>query len=85
MGVHNFGLTMVCFGGTNTLSCFALAQMKKHIKRQPILIAGTIFNVGVFIVLLLWKPDANDPPMFYVLATCFGICDAIWQTQTHSK
>ncbi len=46
---------------------------------------GTLFQAGLFIVLLTWKPHHGDITMFYVVSGCLGICDAIWQTQTNCE
>jgi len=35
--------------------------------------------------LAWWRPGADDPAMFYVVAGCLGLCDAIWSTQTNSQ
>jgi len=35
--------------------------------------------------LAWWRPGADDPAMFYVVAGCLGLCDAIWCTQTNSQ
>ena len=34
---------------------------------------------------LWWRPAGDDVAMFYVVASCMGLCDAIWQTQANSK
>lgn len=56
----------------------------KHIKRFAFITAGATFNVGLLIVLWIWKPHPGDIPNFFVVAACLGLCDAIWQTQTYS-
>ena len=85
LGVHNIGIIMICYGGICALSAFSISHISKHIKRFVIVIAGAIFNLGLLIVLLLWKPRGDDPPMFYVTASCLGLVDAIWQTQSNSE
>ncbi|XP_013411924.1 protein unc-93 homolog A [Lingula anatina] len=84
LGVHNLGLVMISFGATNAVSCFSLGFLNKYTPRSHIIIAGTFFNVGILIVLLIWIPDHTDIPMFFVVAACLGVCDSIWQTQTNS-
>ena len=77
---------MICFGAVSSVSCIMIGYFaSKHIKRFAFIIAGATFNVGLLIVLWLWKPNPNDVPNFFVVAGCLGLCDAIWQTQTYSK
>ena len=85
LGIHKIGSVMICFGAMTALSAFFISAISRHIKRFAIMTSGTLFNIGLLIVLLWWKPRHDDLPMFYVIASCLGLCDAIWQTQTNSK
>ena len=86
LGVTNIGPIMMCFGAVSSVSCILIGCIaSRHIKRFAFISAGATFNVGLLIVLWLWKPSPVDVPNFYVVAACLGLCDAIWQTQTYSK
>ena len=85
LGIHQIGAVMMCFGAMTALSALFIGAISRHIKRLAIMTSGTLFNTGLLIVLLWWKPRHDDLPMFYVIASCLGLCDAIWQTQTNSK
>ena len=37
------------------------------------------------VFLLVWIPDQNLLPVFFVISALWGICDAIWQTQCNSE
>lgn len=85
LGVSQIGPVMMCFGAVSSTSCILIGICaSRHIKRFAFITAGATFNVGLLIVLWLWKPTADDVPNFFVVAGCLGLCDAIWQTQTYS-
>lgn len=76
----------MCFGAVSSISCILIGIVaSRHIKRFAFIVAGATFNVGLLIVLWLWKPTLDDVPNFFVVAGCLGLCDAIWQTQTYSR
>ncbi|KAI0230830.1 hypothetical protein LSAT2_018817 [Lamellibrachia satsuma] len=83
LGVHKIGPVLVCFGSVNAVSAMCIGHVVKHVKRYPTMLSATIFNTGLFMVLLWWRPCRQDVAMFYVVAACLGLCDAIWQTQTN--
>lgn len=56
-----------------------------HIKRAHVAAAGAMFNAGLLLVLARWRPSHDDRAMFYVVASCLGLCEAVWNTQTDSK
>ena len=85
MGVYSLGPILMCFGGVSALASLVIGCIAQHIKRFAFITAGATFNVGLLIVLWLWKPVPSDIPNFFVVAACLGLCDAIWQTQTYSK
>ncbi|XP_064618625.1 protein unc-93 homolog A-like [Lineus longissimus] len=84
LGVHNIGFTMITFGAITAASAFVIGFLVKHIKRIAIVIAGAVFHASLILALYLWKPSIEDIPMFYVVAACLGLCDAIWQTQSNT-
>ncbi|XP_045173842.2 protein unc-93 homolog A-like [Mercenaria mercenaria] len=84
MGVYSLGPILMCFGGVSALASIVISCIAKHIKRFAFITAGATFNVGLLIVLWLWKPVTEDVPNFFVVAACLGLCDAIWQTQTYT-
>ncbi len=85
IGIHKIGFVMVVFGTVNALASMSIGHIARHVKRYPIVVAGALFNAGLLMVLLWWKPSSSDLPMFYVISGCLGLCDAIWTTQTNSK
>ncbi|XP_041349309.1 protein unc-93 homolog A-like [Gigantopelta aegis] len=84
LGVHNIGPILICFGAVSAVSSIAIGYIAEHIKRFLFITAGATFNIGLLIVLWLWRPQPIDIPNFYVIAGCLGLCDAIWHTQTYT-
>ncbi|XP_005113027.3 protein unc-93 homolog A [Aplysia californica] len=84
MGMHKIGPILICFGTVSAVSSITIGCFSTHIKRFAFIAAGATFNVGLLIVLWLWRPQQQDVPNFYVVAACLGLCDAIWQTQTYT-
>ncbi|XP_063396948.1 protein unc-93 homolog A-like [Mytilus trossulus] len=85
LGVTSIGPVMICFGAVSSVSCILIGCIaSRHIKRFAFISAGATFNIGLLIVLWLWKPSTLDIPNFFVVAACLGLCDAIWQTQTYT-
>ncbi|XP_074641151.1 protein unc-93 homolog A-like [Tubulanus polymorphus] len=84
IGVHNIGFVLMTYGAVTAMSAFVIGHMTKHIRRYAMMIAGTLFNYGLLLTLRIWNPDGEDILMFYVISGCFGLCDAIWWTQSNT-
>lgn len=42
--------------------------------------AGFFFHACLLLVLSRWKPSLDDSALFYVIAGCWGACNAMWET-----
>ena len=77
---------IVAYGAVSAIASVTVGHVTAtHIRRVYVVISGATFNAGLLLALALWTPTREDPAMFYVVAGCLGLCDAIWQTQTNSK
>ena len=86
LGVHRVGFVVVAYGAVSAVTSLALGHVTDtHIRRVYVVVSGAAFNAGLLLTLAWWTPSADDPAMFYVVAGCIGLCDAIWPTQTNSK
>ena len=47
--------------------------------------AAAVLNLCCIIALLLWRPDPDQLPVFFVFPALWGMGDAVWQTQTNGK
>jgi len=84
--VHRIGFVIVAYGAVSAVASLAVGHVTAtHIRRVYVVVSGATFNGGLLLALAWWTPTADDPAMFYVIAGCLGLCDAIWQTQTNSK
>uniref|UniRef100_F6SDX4 Protein unc-93 homolog A n=1 Tax=Ciona intestinalis TaxID=7719 RepID=F6SDX4_CIOIN len=75
------------YGGTMILSCYVYGKLPKYISHLKIFLATAIFEIGLFIVTLVWVPS-NDPYselwLYFALAVGFGICTSIFLSQLGS-
>ena len=37
--------------------------------------------MAIFSYLLFWRPDPNQPMIFFLISGLWGVGDAVWQTQ----
>jgi len=85
LGVHRIGYVIVSYGAVSAVASVVVGHVTaSHIRRVYVVISGATFNAGLLLALAWWTPSRDDPAMFYVVAGCLGLCDAIWQTQTNS-
>jgi len=95
IGIHQIGFVMAIYFTVSTLASLAINHVTTsrsrsihrsgHIRRGHIVAAGVVFNAGMLLVLARWRPWHDDRAMFYVVATCLGLCDAVWNTQTKGQ
>ena len=45
------------------------------------IVSATLVHGGLQIILLLWSPDPDTPVIYYVIASFWGMGDAVIQTQ----
>jgi hypothetical protein len=44
-----------------------------------------VLHAGLVVFLLVWIPDSNLLPVFFVVSALWGVCDAVWQTQSNGE
>ena len=49
--------------------------------RFSIIVFGTVIHMAIFSYLLFWRPDPNQPMIFFIISGLWGVGDAVWQTQ----
>lgn len=47
------------------------------------MVLGAIVHVSLIVVLLHWKPNPDNPYVFYTVSGLWGVGDAVWQTQVN--
>ena len=76
---------MLCYGCVFAIGCLFVAMVLQHLKHYVVVAMATVFELGNLVLLFGWSPDVNDVTLFYVVAACMGVCDAIWQTQINGE
>ncbi|CAD1474028.1 unnamed protein product, partial [Heterotrigona itama] len=83
LGVHRVGYVMICFGVVNAACSLVFGSLMKFVGRQPLMVLGAIVHVSLIVVLLHWKPNPDNPYVFYTVSGLWGVGDAVWQTQVN--
>uniref|UniRef100_A0A4W3HTQ8 Protein unc-93 homolog A n=1 Tax=Callorhinchus milii TaxID=7868 RepID=A0A4W3HTQ8_CALMI len=84
LGIQYVGYSMICFGASNAIFSFLCGKLAQYIGRIVLYILATLTNVALIIALLLWKPQPEQMPVFFVFPGMWGFVDAVWQTQTNA-
>jgi len=83
LGVHNVGFVMICFGVVNAMCSLLFGSVMKYIGRVPIMALGAGVHAALVAWLLLWAPHPNNPAIFFIVSSLWGVGDAVWQTQVN--
>ncbi|CAO1386891.1 unnamed protein product [Diamesa hyperborea] len=81
LGIHQIGYVMICFGVVNAICSIIFGSIMKYIGRFSIIVFGTVIHMAIFSYLLFWRPDPNQPMIFFLISGLWGVGDAVWQTQ----
>lgn len=83
LGVHNVGYVMICFGVVNAMCSLLFGSVMKYIGRVPIMALGAGVHAALVAWLLLWTPHPDNPAIFFIVSSLWGVGDAVWQTQVN--
>ncbi|GFQ68750.1 protein unc-93 homolog A [Trichonephila clavata] len=72
-GTYHVGLVTVCYGTFCGMSAPLAGWLVKRVGRLPIFFMATIINIATCIFLLFWKPSAEEPVLFFVVAGLWGV------------
>jgi predicted MFS family arabinose efflux permease len=72
---------LICYGAADALGSIACEPLIKLIGRVPIAIFGAILNLALILTMLLWRPNPDEPVVYFVIAALWGLADAIWHIQ----
>jgi len=81
LGVHMIGYVMICFGVVNAICSIIFGSIMKYIGRVPIIALGALVHGGLVIFCLIWRPHPDQPYLFFLCSSLWGVGDAVWQTQ----
>ncbi|KAG4071375.1 hypothetical protein HA402_004079 [Bradysia odoriphaga] len=80
MGPNIVAGSLIGMGLMQLIVSCTLSMLLKHTKRYAVLAAGFFFHACLLLVLSRWKPSLDDSALFYVIAGCWGACNAMWET-----
>jgi len=83
-GVHMVGRVLICYGFFDALSSILNSFLIQLMGRIPIFLLGAFLNVCCIIIMLSWSLSRDSLPVIFLLASCWGVCDGIWQTQINA-
>lgn len=83
-GVYMVGYTMITFGVTDATFSFFGGRLVQHVGRVPLFFLGFVAHLAAVLTLLLWRPDPEHLPVYFVVAALWGLGDAVWQTQINA-
>ncbi|ODM95223.1 UNC93-like protein [Orchesella cincta] len=83
-GIEKIGWVFIWYGIVDAIGSASFGPIIKYTGRVAIFSFGAIVNISMIIVMLIWKPNPENPVMFFVVAGFWGIGDAIWQTQINA-
>ncbi|EEC13648.1 potassium channel, putative [Ixodes scapularis] len=85
LGIHNVGFVMITFGLTDAIFSMVFGSIIKVVGRIPIFVFGAMVNAAIIMLLYLWKSSPEEPYVFFIIAGCWGLGDAVWQTQVNGE
>lgn len=71
-GTSHVALVSACYGAACALSSPVSGWLIKLIGRIPIISFSALVHVAAQILMLHWKPSADNPDLFFVLAALWG-------------
>ncbi|KAK8779181.1 hypothetical protein V5799_019478 [Amblyomma americanum] len=84
LGIHYVGFIMITYGVADAIFSMGFGLITKVIGRVPVFIFGSVVNGAILVVMCTWRPTPDDFYVFFVIAGCWGIGDAVWQTQVNA-
>lgn len=83
LGIHFVGYVMICFSAMTALCSLLYGKISKYTGRAALYVLGAAIHFSCIVVFLLWHPNTNQLPVFFVLSGLWGMSEAVWQTQNN--
>lgn len=80
-GIEKIGYVLICYAIVDAIGSICCAPIIKHTGRMVILIFAAVLHISAIIAMLTWRPNPENPIMFFIVAGVWGLADAVWQTQ----
>ena len=85
IGVKWVGYVLICYGVTDACCSLLSGQVEQWTGRVAQFGLGALVHVSLVITMVVWEPNEDQLPVFFVLAAFWGMGDAIWQTQINGE
>nr|CAI5846247.1 unnamed protein product [Callosobruchus analis] len=82
--VSMVGFVMVAFGVCDAVASAVVGGIARTLGRPPLVCLALALHAALIITLLVWRPTADRPIPFFVIAGLWGVCDALWLVQINS-
>ncbi|KAH0955051.1 hypothetical protein HN011_005178 [Eciton burchellii] len=79
-GAGTVTLSFLSLALLQAIAAVTLSMLLRHIKRYIVVVVGFAFHACLLLVLLTWRPTGDDPALFHVISSAWGVCNSIWET-----
>nr|CAI5860267.1 unnamed protein product [Callosobruchus analis] len=83
--VSMVGFVMVAFGVCDAVASAVAGGIARTLGRPPLVCLALALHAALIIALLVWRPTADRPIPFFVIAGLWGVCDALWLVQINCE
>ena len=84
-GVDKVGFVIVTYGVFDAFCSMGISLLLRQVGRLTVFCIGAILNAATILALYLWIPNADEAFVFFIIASVWGVSDAIWQTQINGN
>ncbi|KAK6732642.1 hypothetical protein RB195_016793 [Necator americanus] len=81
LGVSQIGFVCTAFGVSDAVCSLVFGPLIKLFGRMPLFVFGAVNNMLMIITLMIWPLNPADKAILYVVASVWGVSDAVWNTQ----
>lgn len=80
IGIEFVGYVASMFGIGSTLGGYSSGYLAQHIGRFTIMVVAWFIEMALMVFLLIWEPQIDEKPLFFVTFAIFGILHATYKT-----
>jgi len=85
IGIQKIGFVMAAYGASTTVFALLLSHVSKYTGRHALFGLAGVVNLGILIVLYVWRPSADQTYVIYVVPVVWGMAEGVWQTQSNGR
>ncbi|XP_038220754.1 UNC93-like protein [Zerene cesonia] len=84
IGTGTVGFVMLTFGIADAIGCVVTGYIAKITGRIPLICAATLVHSALFVTLLVWRPQAHQAYVMFIIAVLWGLSDSVWMVQLNA-